>query len=81
MGEGENGQEVVEQVQERTYDVVRVDMLDYDALGRQFRCERIGPGAEVGLAARVDGQHGSGRSAGEGAHVQDQTLLAGKSDA
>jgi hypothetical protein len=61
-----------------TYDVVRVDVLDHDALGRQFRCERVGPSMEVGLAARVDGEHGSGRSAGEGAHVEDQALLTGK---
>ena len=51
-------------------------MLDDDALGRQLRRERIGPSAEEGLAARVDGEHGRGRGAGKGAHIQDQTLFA-----
>jgi hypothetical protein len=50
-------------------------MLDDDALGRQLRRERIRPSTEEGLAARVDGEHGRGRSAGEGAHIQNKTLF------
>ena len=53
-------------------------MLDDDALGRHLCRERVGPSAEEGLAARVDGEHGRRRGAGEGAHIQDQTLFADK---
>ena len=60
-----------------THDIVRVDVLDEDALGPQLGRERFGPGTEEGLAARVDGEHGSRRGAGERAHVQDQALLSG----
>ena len=51
-------------------------MLDHDALGRQLGCERVGPGAEEGFAARVDGKHGGRRGAGERADVQDESLLS-----
>lgn len=61
-----------------THDIVRVCVLDDDTLGRQLRRERVGPNAEEGLAARIDGEHGRRRRAGEGAHVQDQTLFADK---
>ena len=35
---------------EETHDVVRVGVLNYDALGRQLGRERLGPSAKEGFA-------------------------------
>jgi hypothetical protein len=61
---------------EETHNVVRVGVLDYDALGRQLCRERLGPSANECLASRVDCEHGGRRGACKRAHVQDQALLA-----
>jgi hypothetical protein len=63
---------------EETHNVVRVGVLDYDALGRQLCRERLGPSANECLASRVDCEHGGRRGACKRAHVQDQALFTGR---
>ena len=50
---------------EETHDKVRVYVSDRDTFGHQLGGECIRPSAEEGLAAQVDGGHGSGRGSGE----------------
>ena len=61
---------------EETDNKVCIGVLDEDALGSQLGRERLGPGAEERLGARVDGKHGGRRGACKRADVQDQALLA-----
>jgi hypothetical protein len=39
------------------HDIVCVDVLDYDTLGRQLGRETLGPSSEERLAGGVDGEH------------------------
>ena len=61
---------------EETHDIVRVDVLDYDTLGRQLGLKTLGPRSEERLAGGVDGEHWGRRCACKRTHVQDQALFA-----
>jgi hypothetical protein len=49
--------------EKETHHIVRVDVLDYDSLGRQLGRETFGPSSEERLAGGVDGEHWGWRCA------------------
>lgn len=59
-----------------THDKVRVEELDLDASALELAAERLRPGREEGLAARVDGEERRRDEGRERADVEDQATLA-----